>query len=94
MNKFQANPVVIEAIQFIGTNEDEVIDFIGESYLSSEDVSAFNESGESISMTFIKMKTLEGETEASIGDYIIKGTAGEFYPCKPEIFAEKYKPVL
>ena len=30
---------------------------------------------------------------ASIGDYIIKGVKGEFYPCKPDIFEMTYEPV-
>ena len=30
---------------------------------------------------------------ASIGDWIIRGIAGEFYPCKPDIFAATYEPV-
>ena len=30
---------------------------------------------------------------ASIGDWIIKGVAGEFYPCKPEIFTATYDEV-
>jgi hypothetical protein len=29
---------------------------------------------------------------ASEGDYIIKGVQGEFYPCKPNIFAATYEP--
>ena len=37
--------------------------------------------------------TLEGDMEASIGDYIIKGVNGEFYPCKPDIFAKTYEGV-
>ena len=37
--------------------------------------------------------TLEGEMVASFGDYIIKGVQGEFYPCKPDIFAQTYEPV-
>ena len=37
--------------------------------------------------------TLEGDMEASIGDYIIKGVNGEFYPCKPDIFAKTYEEV-
>jgi hypothetical protein len=28
------------------------------------------------------------------GDWIIRGVQGEFYPCKPDIFAETYEPVL
>lgn len=27
----------------------------------------------------------------SVGDYIIKGLIGEFYPCKPGVFEEKYE---
>ena len=27
---------------------------------------------------------------ANIGDYIIKGINGEFYPCKPDIFEKTY----
>ena len=33
----------------------------------------------------------EGDHTATIGDWIIKGVAGEFYPCKPEIFAATYE---
>mgnify|MGYP007090469430 CR=1 FL=1 len=28
--------------------------------------------------------------KASIGDYIIQGVNGEFYPCKPDIFEKTY----
>ena len=35
--------------------------------------------------------TLEGDMEASINDYIIKGVNGEFYPCKPDIFDKTYE---
>jgi acyl carrier protein len=37
--------------------------------------------------------TLEGEHIASPGDWIIRGVAGEIYPCKPTIFAATYDPV-
>ena len=39
----------------------------------------------------IDIKTLEGIMRANIGDYIIKGIKGEFYPCKPEIFEASYE---
>lgn len=35
--------------------------------------------------------TLEGTMYADIGDWIIKGIAGEFYPCKPDIFEATYE---
>ena len=41
----------------------------------------------------LKIKTLEGTTIASIGDYIIKGIQGEFYPCNPDIFKLTYEKV-
>lgn len=37
--------------------------------------------------------TLEGRMTASPGDWIIRGVKGEFYPCKPGIFAATYEPV-
>lgn len=41
-------------------------------------------------MHFVVIKTLEGSMLATPGDWIIKGVAGEFYPCKPEIFTQTY----
>jgi hypothetical protein len=41
----------------------------------------------------IVIKTLEGDHLASPGDYVIEGFAGEFYPCKPDIFVATYDPV-
>lgn len=40
--------------------------------------------------TWMFIETLEGTHRANPGDWIIKGVAGEFYPCKPEIFAATY----
>jgi phage terminase large subunit-like protein len=37
--------------------------------------------------------TLEGQHSVSVGDYIIKGVKGEFYPCKPDIFEMTYEAV-
>jgi hypothetical protein len=41
----------------------------------------------------ITIETLEGVMSAYPGDWIIKGVKGEFYPCKPDIFAATYEPV-
>ena len=37
--------------------------------------------------------TLEGWMRADHGDYIIRGVAGEFYPCKPDIFDAIYEEI-
>ena len=39
----------------------------------------------------LMIRTLEGDMRASHGDWIIRGVHGEFYPCKPDIFAKTYK---
>lgn len=44
-------------------------------------------------MPAIFVETLEGEMRADLGDWIIRGVQGEFYPCKPDIFAATYEPV-
>jgi hypothetical protein len=42
---------------------------------------------------FMLIETLEGVMRAEVGDWIIRGVKGEFYPCKPDIFAATYEPV-
>jgi hypothetical protein len=41
----------------------------------------------------LSILTLEGTMMASPGDWVIRGVQGEFYPCKPDIFAATYEPV-
>lgn len=43
--------------------------------------------------TSLYIETLEGRMECRVGDYIIKGIKGEFYPCKPDIFEATYDEV-
>ncbi len=40
----------------------------------------------------LTIRTLEGVMRADIGDMIIRGVKGEFYPCKPDIFEATYEP--
>jgi hypothetical protein len=46
--------------------------------------------GPAVPAVFIR--TLEGTMRADVGDFIIKGVQGEFYPCKPDIFEATYEP--
>ena len=36
--------------------------------------------------------TLEGGHWVNLDDWVIRGVQGEFYPCKPDIFAATYEP--
>jgi hypothetical protein len=87
--RWQKKPVDIDALQFeIGwTTADDLIDFFGESSCA---LAVVPPSG---LVSSLKIYTLEGEMKVSNGDYIIKGVAGEFYPCKPDIFEQTYRPI-
>jgi hypothetical protein len=41
----------------------------------------------------VLIPTLEGTMRGELGDWIITGTRGEHYPCKPDIFTEIYEAV-
>ena len=77
--KYRKKPVVIEAIQYIGSNHDEITAF------TEDRASLFGKDNA------MEIPTLEGNHKCSIGDFVIKGVAGEFYPCKPDIFAKTYE---
>jgi hypothetical protein len=87
MTKFRKKPVVIEAIQWTGENRVEIARFIRGDDLTDSDQLLLP--GNSL---FIE--TLKGTHRADKGDWIIRGVAGEFYPCKPGIFKETYDLVL
>lgn len=88
--KYRKKPVVIDAIQWDGTYESKqkIIAMFPEMYVCS--------CGENPLYKYVthwSISTLEGSHKVSVDDYIIKGVAGEFYPCKPDIFAETYEKV-
>lgn len=39
------------------------------------------------------IRTLEGDMAAKLNWWVLQGVQGEFYPCKPDIFAETYEAV-
>lgn len=96
MSQFRKKPVVVDAVQWTGDNLLEVITFTDGKPDLSTTVAA--EKWEYykyfVQQQGFKIHTLEGKMSASIGDWIIKGVQGEFYPCKPEIFAATYEAVV
>ncbi len=79
LTRYRKKPVVIEAVQWFGDNANEITAFLG-------GAAWWTTIGPVIT-------TLEGDLHASVGDYIIKGVKGEFYPCKPDIFEATYERV-
>lgn len=76
--KYRKKSVTIEAVRWTGDNRKEIHDFCSNAYMVD---------------CALYIKTLEGVYIARVGDYIIKGVHGEFYPCKPDIFEETYEEV-
>lgn len=96
--KFKKKPIVIEAVQLTWKTWCEICDFLN-GILSAENparnVETFSDTCGEQGPHYIELTipTLEGDVIARHGDWIIKGIAGEFYPCKPDIFAKSYEPV-
>lgn len=79
MSGYRKKPVVIDAVQYTGANFNDIEKFVG--------------GDAEFRMGELVVATLEGPLHASPGDWIIKGVMGEFYPCKPDIFALTYEAV-
>jgi hypothetical protein len=97
MPLFRKKPVVIEAVQLRWTEWSAVCELLG-SVISPENparsVETFSDTCGEQGPPWIELTipTLEGEHVARHGDWIIRGVKGEFYPCKPDIFAATYEP--
>jgi len=87
MAKFRKKPVEIEARQYTDETMREIIKWCNTGLLPVMNAIAYHDGYSLI------IRTLEGQHIASVGDWIIKGVAGEFYPCKPDIFAATYDAV-
>ena len=84
MPKYRKKPVLIEAVQWDGTNFVEISKFCKGDIYITETCGIGDQ---------LAVKTLEGEYIATVNDYIIKGVLGEHYPCKPDIFEQTYEAV-
>jgi len=81
--KFRKKPVEIEAIIW-NNNFYEIFDFMD----ADNNLGIVGYEGD-----ILQVRTLEGIMNAQIGDYIIRGVKGEFYPCKPDIFEMTYEAI-
>lgn len=91
MAKYRKKPVEIDAVQWFKMGDHPQVKNY-ESYLGSN-LDKCKACG-SILRAHGLVKTLEGDMRACPGDWIITGVQGEHYPCKPDIFAQTYEPVL
>lgn len=80
--RYRKRPVEIEAWQLTDTNTADILGWVA----SAGHAALYADDGMTI-------RTLEGDHLARPGDWVIKGVAGEFYPCKPAIFKQTYELV-
>lgn len=85
INTYVCKPVAIEATQYF-ENKIQTVDAFWE-WMTAD--CEFDDSDGLVND--LRIKTIEGEMHVSDGDWIIKGTMGEFYPCKPKAFENKYE---
>jgi hypothetical protein len=78
--KFKKKPVIIEAEQFTVKEYRDGYSMFMDWRIQHDDKGYY-----------LMIPTLEGIHRASEGDWIIRGVAGEFYPCKPNIFEQTYE---
>jgi len=76
--RYRKRPVVIEAMRYTGSNDSAINQW-------STRVAHKDDDGR------LLIVTLEGTMAADVGDWIIRGVKGEFYPCKPAIFDATYE---
>lgn len=88
-NKYRKKPVEIEAVLLTSDTVMDAIGFLCPD-LMAVDHSVLNTIRE---QEYLTIKTLECNMIASFGDYIIKGIAGEFYPCRADIFEQTYEKI-
>lgn len=95
MAQFRKRPVVVEAVRVLYAEYadnplrfSEFPDWLRDAYVNGTVVPEFRTED----YWYHRIKTLEGDHLASPDDWIIRGIAGELYPCKAEIFERTYEP--
>ena len=82
VREFRKKPVVIEAIQFDGSFAPDLAEFVGVHGWYTD-----------VAAPAWVIHTRHGSVRAEIGDWIIKGEFGDYWPCKPDIFEQTYEAI-
>lgn len=97
--KYRKRPVVVDAIQWTGDQVsvlswvDSFMDWGNSAAVMASCTPFYFHYEDGCPIPDLRVRTLEGDMKCDIGDFIIRGVNGEFYPCKPDIFAKTYEAV-
>lgn len=87
---FRKKPVTVQAVQWTGDNEDELIAFTGGNFFTidpedrGDDPDRTAQVYDKLHSTWVGVYT---------GQWIVKGVKGEFYPIAEDVLAETYERV-
>lgn len=90
VQRYRKKPVEIEAMQL----QDDLRQVRDVALWIAENGGIYSEPFLSTPDHALSILTLEGDMKAAVGDWIIRGVEGEFYPCKPSVFEATYEPVV
>ena len=82
MTRYRKRPVVVDAIQFTGKNVPEIAQLLDWDF----------DDGDGDCDTII-IETLNGDVTVTAGEWIVRGIAGEGYPCRADLFELTYEPI-
>ncbi|WP_203409451.1 hypothetical protein [Staphylococcus aureus] len=92
VGKARKKPVEIEYMQYIGSNKYELYEWSNGKVFEVKE-SVYDIDYPSSYRYYLNVETLEGFLVVSLGDYIVKGVEGEFYPVDPDIFEKTYEVI-
>ena len=95
IKKYKAKTIDITAIQLLPTLESikQVLKYINESNIALNEAALHEKYNQAILDGGLTIPNLKGDLKASFNDYIIKDLRGDFFPCNPEVFHNKYKEI-
>ncbi|MFF4777611.1 hypothetical protein ACFY05_32740 [Microtetraspora fusca] len=85
MPKYRRLPLVLDAVQFTGDNFPDLAQFFREGYTGTLDWNDDPTTGGEI-------LTVDGSITFEVGDWLIRGIEGEYYPIKDNVFRASYEP--
>jgi hypothetical protein len=91
---WRKKPVAVDAWQLTADNIEAVFDWVADGIVDAGHNDVDVSANVGTDDPHIAIGTLEGVMRAEVGDYVIRGVQGEFYPCKPDIFAATYEGPL
>lgn len=88
--RYRKKPVEVAAIRWEGGDTTELEEFCGRDWTRGDAVETEYNDPEQV---VVYDKTKEQWLYVPVGQWIVRGVEGEYYPCKHEVFVATYEPI-